>query len=56
GPYSLEQISQGIAGGQITDQTQVWSAGMSGWLPASQVPQLTGYFQATPPPPPPPAG
>jgi hypothetical protein len=55
GPFALEVISDGIAKGQITANTQVWSAGMSGWLPAGQVPQLAALFQAATPPPPPPA-
>jgi len=56
GPFTMEQITQGIASGQISGTSQVWSAGQPGWLPAGQVPQLAGYFQAaTPPPPPPPA-
>jgi len=55
GPFSMEVIADGIAKGQISTSTQVWSAGMSGWLPAGQVPQLAGFFQAATPPPPPPA-
>ena len=55
GPFSLAQLSQGVASGQISDTSQVWSAGLSGWMPAGQVPQLAGYFQSAPPPPPPPA-
>jgi membrane protease subunit (stomatin/prohibitin family) len=53
GPFSLQDITQGIASGKVTAATQVWSAGMPGWLPAGQVPQLSAYFAATPPPPPP---
>lgn len=55
GPFTSEQLSQGIAAGQITAQSIVWSAGMSGWTPAGQVPQLASQFGAVPPPPPPPA-
>jgi membrane protease subunit (stomatin/prohibitin family) len=54
GPVTPEQLVQAIQSGQVTTATQVWSAGMSGWLPASQVPQLAGHFGASPPPPPPP--
>ena len=53
GPFSPEQISQNIASGSITAETMVWSAGMSGWMPAGEVPQLAGAFGAVPPPPPP---
>ncbi len=55
GPFSDQQISQAIAGGQVSSSTMVWCAGMPAWMPAGQVPQLAGYFGATPPPPPPPA-
>jgi membrane protease subunit (stomatin/prohibitin family) len=53
GPFSLQDLAQGIASGKVTAATQVWSAGMAGWLPASQVPQLNSYFAASTPPPPP---
>ncbi|MDA8017805.1 MAG: SPFH domain-containing protein [Thermoanaerobaculia bacterium] len=48
GPYSLQQVVQALSAGQITPQTLVWSAGMSGWTPAGQVPQLAGSM--APPP------
>jgi membrane protease subunit (stomatin/prohibitin family) len=54
GPFGLQQLGAGISQGQIQAQTMVWSAGMPGWLPASQVPALAGYFGPPPPPPPPP--
>ena len=53
GPYSLAQLSEGIAQGQLTAETLVWTVGMASWLPAGQVPQLAGYFNVAPPPPPP---
>ena len=55
GPYTPEQLAQGIAAGQVNPATNVWMAGMPGWQPASQVPQLAGYFTPAAPPPPPPA-
>lgn len=55
GPYSLPQITSGISSGEITAETMVWTNGMSGWLPAGQVSQLSASFSAPPPPPPPPA-
>jgi membrane protease subunit (stomatin/prohibitin family) len=55
GPFSPEQVAGMIAAGQLQGTTMVWSAGMSGWLPAAQVPQLAPYFAAATPPPPPPA-
>lgn len=57
GPFTTEQMASGIATSEVKGDSVVWSAGMSGWTPAAQVPQLSGYFAAvTPPPPPPPAG
>lgn len=55
GPFSPQQLAGGISSGQVTPSTLVWSAGMQGWTPAGQVPQLASYFSAgsTPPPPPP---
>jgi len=53
GPYSLDQLQQSIATGQLPAGTFVWSQGMSAWTPFEQVPQLAAR-PATPPPPPPP--
>ncbi len=55
GPFTTEQVAAGIASSEVRSDSVVWSAGMQTWTPASQVPQLAGYFAAvTPPPPPPP--
>jgi membrane protease subunit (stomatin/prohibitin family) len=54
GPFSDQQMSQGIASGQVTATTNVWCAGMPSWTAAGHVPQLAGYFQPSSPPPPPP--
>jgi membrane protease subunit (stomatin/prohibitin family) len=51
GPYSLTQIQDSINSKQITQDTLVWTQGMSGWQKASEV--LTSYFTQTPPPLPP---
>ncbi|MEX1098050.1 MAG: SPFH domain-containing protein [Planctomycetales bacterium] len=53
GPFNSQQMAAGIVSGEVTAATQVWSAGMSGWMPAGQVPQLAGYFASASPPPPP---
>lgn len=53
GPLDAAALAQSIASGQMTAATPVWCAGMAGWTPAGQVPQLSIYFGATPPPPPP---
>lgn len=55
GPFTMAQLADGIATGQVKADTQVWAAGMSGWTPAGQVPQLAQHFAAAPPPPPPPS-
>ena len=64
GPYSVAQIRSGIAGGQVTPATLVWTTGMASWAAASTVPELAPLFEAPPPmppqggdapPPPPPA-
>ncbi len=52
GPFTGNQLGQGVAKGQIKPDTMVWTNGMSGWQAAGQVPQLSGLFGATPPPPP----
>jgi membrane protease subunit (stomatin/prohibitin family) len=53
GPFSAEQLAQGVASGQVRGETLVWSAGMASWTAANQVPQLLAMFQPVPPPPPP---
>jgi membrane protease subunit (stomatin/prohibitin family) len=53
GPFNVQQIQAGIANGQVTPTTLVWSAGMAAWAPANTVPALQALF-ATPPPMPPP--
>ena len=55
GPYTLQQISAGIASGEVTRESMVWQNGMAGWAAVGQVPELSGSFGAPPPPPPPPA-
>jgi membrane protease subunit (stomatin/prohibitin family) len=52
GPFALPQLQTAIAQGQLNAATLVWSPGMSGWLPAGQVPVLAAYFGPPPPPPP----
>ncbi len=51
GPYGAEQLAAGIAAGQITPATLVWTAGMASWAAAGQVPQLAGAFGPPAPPP-----
>jgi membrane protease subunit (stomatin/prohibitin family) len=64
GPYTLAQLQAGIAAGQVTTTTLVWTTGMAAWAPAQSVGTLAGFFAAPPPlpgstpmpPPVPPAG
>ncbi len=51
GPYSLPQLSQAIAAGQVPPGTFAWTQGMSAWTPVEQIPQLTGTGNPPPPPP-----
>jgi len=52
GPFSIEQLSQAVAAGQLTRSSLVWTAGMAGWLAAETVPALVPLFAPQPPPPP----
>jgi len=56
GPFTLQQVAQGVSGGQLNRESLVWSQGMAAWTQAGQVPQLAAAFatSASPPPPPPP--
>ena len=54
GPFAQRQLAEAVAAGQVSGATLVWAHGMSGWIPASQVPDLAPLFAAPPPPPPPP--
>lgn len=61
GPYTLDQVAQGVGTGKVTGQTMVWCAGMPSWAPAAQVTSLTHLFGTVAPPPvgpvtPPPLG
>ncbi len=51
GPYNMQQLQAGVAGGQMNAATLVWTNGMAEWAQASGVPALAPIF-ATPPPPP----
>jgi hypothetical protein len=59
GPLTREQVDELIESGVIARDTYVWKTGMTDWLPASRVPELSGTFASSatqlPPPPPPPS-
>ncbi|MBW2494233.1 MAG: SPFH domain-containing protein [Deltaproteobacteria bacterium] len=52
GPFTAQQISDGIATGQVRADTLVWTAGMANWTAANQIPMFAAAFQPAPPPPP----
>ena len=58
GPYDIPTLQQMAQNGQVNGQSTVWRQGMSGWLPASQVAELSTLFGPPPGsvPPPPPSG
>jgi len=39
GPYRLQDLQAYIASGQVAPTDMVWTEGMTGWSPASQVPK-----------------
>jgi len=51
GPWSVAQLSQGIAAGRVGPDTLVWCQGMTEWVAARSVPALAALFQGPPPPP-----
>jgi membrane protease subunit (stomatin/prohibitin family) len=55
GPFTEAQLAQMAAAGQLTTDSQVWTAGQSGWMPAGQTDLARLLAQVPPPPPPPPA-
>jgi len=52
GPFSAAQIADGISRGQVNAGTLLWSAGITNWTPAGQVPQFAPRLASPPPPPP----
>lgn len=50
GPFTMQQMQAGLANGQMTPTSQVWTAGMAGWAAANAVPALQGLFAPVPPP------
>ncbi len=50
GPFTLSQLAEAIAAGQVRPDTLVWSPGMSEWVAAGKVAQLASLFSPVPPP------
>ncbi|ETX08931.1 SPFH domain-containing protein [Candidatus Entotheonella palauensis] len=49
GPFSLLQLREAVASGQLTGASLVWSPGMATWSPASAVADLAELFMTPPP-------
>jgi len=52
GPFTMAQLQAGVANGQVTPQSLVWTAGMEAWQAAGTVSALQPLFVAPPPLPP----
>ena len=50
GPFAANQMAEAARNGRLRPDTLVWTQGMTGWVAASQVPQLAGLFMPQPPP------
>lgn len=50
GPFGWAQLQQLVQQGQLTQQTFVWTQGMTNWTPAGQVAELAPLFQCVAPP------
>ncbi|MDO5757672.1 MAG: SPFH domain-containing protein [Rhodobacterales bacterium] len=54
GPFSRAAMGRMASAGELTRQSQVWTAGQDGWMQAGDVTELAQLFTVLPPPPPPP--
>lgn len=54
GPMTIADVQNHIASGSVNASTSVWKTGMSDWIPAAQVGELSPYLNASGPPGPPP--
>jgi membrane protease subunit (stomatin/prohibitin family) len=50
GPFTVDQLRELVAGGQLSPTSHVWGTGMAGWEAAQTVPALASLFVAPPPP------
>jgi membrane protease subunit (stomatin/prohibitin family) len=50
GPFTIPSLQQMISAGSFNRDSLVWKQGMSGWLKAGEVPELSSLFGAAPPP------
>ena len=50
GPFEMGVLPGKVRSGELTRETLVWRQGLQTWVPAKDVPELSGVFGATPPP------
>lgn len=50
GPFTMQQLQQMAAAGQLTRASMVWRAGMPNWASAESQPELAALFMNVPPP------
>ncbi len=53
GPFDMAALQQQVASGAISRETLVWKQGMSAWIKAGDVAELSSLFASMPPPLPP---
>ncbi len=53
GPFAQSSLLAMIQSGELTRDTQMWTAGQDGWKPAGEIDALASMFVQIPPPPPP---
>jgi membrane protease subunit (stomatin/prohibitin family) len=51
GPFTIDQLARGAAGGALRRETLVWAPGMTAWTAAGELRELAPLFGAPPPPP-----
>jgi hypothetical protein len=50
GPFTLPSLQQMVSAGTFNRESLVWKQGMSNWLKAGEVSELSSLFGGTPPP------
>jgi hypothetical protein len=50
GPYEIDQIKQLVQGGSVTKENLAWKEGMSKWVSAGSIPELSEVWKYLPPP------
>lgn len=50
GPHPMDRLPLLVSQGKLTRATLVWSEGMTGWIQAGDIAELSSLFKATPPP------